>query len=346
MSNLFRRALNGEVLAAPPIWLMRQAGRYHRAYQELRKLHSFEALCKTPALAAEVAMGPIRDFDFDAAIVFCDLLFPLDVLGFPVRYDDGSPKIDVRLTRENAGKQRRGSNGHNGDLSADSLAFQWESVAATRAQLSPDKGLIGFVGGPWTLFVYAACGSHTGALDAATSSLDLYRDFSDRLVPVLTTLIGKQLEAGADVVMIFDTAAGALPSSTFHAHTVPDLARLASAFPKRVGYFGKGLTPAHLNASFSALPWAGFGFDPDWSLPQVLRERTTPGFVQGNFDPNLLRGSDAEFERGLEAFLTSLRSLTPEDRRGWICGLGHGVLPATPEDHVRTFIRSVRETFQ
>src|SRR5471032_290273 len=105
MSNLFRRALNEEVVATPPIWLMRQAGRYHRAYQELRRRHSFEALCKTPALAAEVAMGPIRDFDFDAAIVFCDLLFPLDVLGFPVRYDDGSPKMDVRLTREHAERQ-------------------------------------------------------------------------------------------------------------------------------------------------------------------------------------------------------------------------------------------------
>src|SRR5471030_1967924 len=129
MSNLFRRALHGDPVSVPPIWLMRQAGRYHRAYQELRRHHSFEALCKQPALAADVAMGPIRDFDFDAAIVFCDLLFPLDVLGFPVRYDDGSPKIDTRLTRENAERHFAamddGSRSRDRFAPIDSLAFQW-----------------------------------------------------------------------------------------------------------------------------------------------------------------------------------------------------------------------------
>src|SRR5262245_38058213 len=98
VTNSFRRALAGEALRVPPIWLMRQAGRYHRPYQALRRSHSFEDLCRIPELAAEVAMGPIRDFDFDAAILFSDLLFPLDALGMALSYDDGPPKLDGPLT--------------------------------------------------------------------------------------------------------------------------------------------------------------------------------------------------------------------------------------------------------
>ena len=98
VTNSFRRALAGEAQRIPPIWLMRQAGRYHRPYQELRQQHGFEDLCRVPELSAEVAMGPIRDFDFDAAILFSDLLFPLDALGMALSYDDGPPKLDGPLT--------------------------------------------------------------------------------------------------------------------------------------------------------------------------------------------------------------------------------------------------------
>jgi uroporphyrinogen decarboxylase len=345
VSGLFRRALAGEVLATPPIWMMRQAGRYHQPYQRLRRIHSFEALCRTPELAAEVAMGPIVDFDFDAAIVFSDLLFPLEVVGFPVSYDDSGPKIQGRLTRTTPGVdtacQHRVST-----PGVEALSFQWEAVSLTRKMLPPDKGMIGFVGGPWTLFVYAVCGSHTGSLTAATSALDLYRAFADRMTPVIEALTASQLEAGADVVMIFDTAAGALSPDQFRQAIVPDLARLASAFPQRVGYYAKSITPAHFDATFSALAWAGVGFDHHWSLPQVLRDRPTPGFVQGNFDQEMLKRPTAEFSTALDAFLAPLAALTPEERRGWICGLGHGVLPATPEEHVRQFVRTVRETIR
>jgi uroporphyrinogen decarboxylase len=100
MTGRFRRALAGEALATPPIWMMRQAGRYHSHYQRLRRQHSFDELCRTPALAADVAMGPIEDFDFDAAIVFSDLLYPLDALGLTVSYDDGPPTFSRLLTAE------------------------------------------------------------------------------------------------------------------------------------------------------------------------------------------------------------------------------------------------------
>src|SRR6476659_8514695 len=122
--GVFLDALAGERLRIPPIWLMRQAGRYHTPYQQLRARHSFDALCRTPELAAEVAMGPVLDFDFDAAILFSDLLFPLEALGFGLSYDDGPPKLDGSLTPERLNAFRPM------DEELDRLRFQHEVMKA------------------------------------------------------------------------------------------------------------------------------------------------------------------------------------------------------------------------
>jgi uroporphyrinogen decarboxylase len=336
-SGLFLRALAGEAVKAPPIWLMRQAGRYHAPYQRLRAQHSFDALCRTPELAAEVAMGPIRDFDFDAAILFSDLLFPLEALGFGLSYEDGPPRLDGSLTPERMAGFRPL------EAALARLTFQHDAMRATRALLPADKGLIGFVGGPWTLFVYAVEGTHAGPLARAKASLDLYRAFADRMVPLLIENIRIQFEGGADIVMIFDTAAGELAPDVLQHAVAPDLDRLTGAFPNRLGYYAKGLRPAHLNGR--TLPLAGFGIDSGWNLADTLKARPRPGFIQGNFDPLALKLTGDAFEDALEQFLAPLRPLDAEARRGWICGLGHGVLPGTPEENVRRFVNRVRETF-
>jgi uroporphyrinogen decarboxylase len=332
---------------------MRQAGRYHRPYQELRARYSFDALCRRPELAAEVAMGPMRDFDFDAAILFSDLLFPLEALGFGLSYDDGPPKLDARLTFERiAGFRPLGE-------ALARLTFQQEALQATRALLPADKGLIGFVGGPWTLFVYAVEGTHAGPLAHAKSSLDLYRAFADRMVPLLVENIRLQFDGGADVVMIFDTAAGELAPEVFREAVGPDLAALTSAFPRQLGYYAKGLRAEHLRPRTSELgpqaagagrlfidDLAGLGVDKDWDLAGTLGTQPRVGFVQGNFDPQLLHLTGEALERAIDRFLAPLLPLDAEARRGWICGLGHGVLPGTPEASVRTFVRRVREAFR
>jgi uroporphyrinogen decarboxylase len=336
----FRRALAGEPLDAPPIWLMRQAGRYQAPYQQMRARHSFEELCRVPSLAAEVAMAPIRDFDFDAAILFSDLLFPLEALGFGLSYADGPPRLDGSLTRERLAAFR---------TTSDALArlmFQADALALTRARLSSDKGLIGFVGGPWTLFVYAMEGTHAGALASAKASLDLYRAFADRLVPLLVENIRIQLEAGADVVMVFDTAAGELPPAAFTEHLAADLDALASAFPQRLGYYAKNTRGEHFrSAAFDRMPWAGLGLDTSADLAAALKTSERRRFVQGNFDPQSLLLTGAELEAAIDAFLQPIRQLDASTRRGWIAGLGHGVLPPTPESSVRTFVARVREAF-
>ena len=339
VKNTFMRALAGEAMDVPPIWLMRQAGRYHRPYQELRKRHRFEDLCRIPELAAEVAMGPIRDFDFDAAILFSDLLFPLEALGMALSYDDGPPKLDGPLTIERIAAFR------DLDTAASRLRFQADAIAATRAVLPREKGLIGFVGGPWTLFVYAMEGSHAGAMRVAKSSWPEYRAFAARMTPLLDRAIAMQLDAGADVVMILDTAAGELPPSYFHGEVAGDLVLLARNHANRVGYYAKASHPALFAGAFATAPWAGVGIDSRWDLAATLTARPIAGFVQGNFDPAWLFLPEPELAAALDAYLTSIAALDPVRRAGWICGLGHGVLPGTPEASVRQFVDTVRRVF-
>lgn len=339
VGNRFQRALAGEPQDVPPIWLMRQAGRYHRPYQELRRQHRFEDLCRIPGLACEVAMGPIRDFDFDAAILFSDLLFPLEALGMSLSYDEGPPKLDGPLTLDRIKAFRPLSD------AASRLRFQADAIAMTRAVLPREKGLIGFVGGPWTLFVYAMEGSHAGAMKIAKSSWQLYREFARHATPLLREAISMQFRAGADVVMILDTAAGDLPPGYFHQEVGPDLASLASMLPGRVGYYAKAAHPALLSAPTALAPWAGFGVDSRWDLASLLAAPGRTGFVQGNFDPAWLFLPEPDLELALTDFLRPIAALAPAVRRGWICGLGHGVLPGTPESAVRAFVRTVRETF-
>jgi len=339
VGNRFQQALAGGETRVPPIWMMRQAGRYHRPYQALRRQHRFEDLCRVPELACEVAMGPVRDFDFDAAILFSDLLFPLEALGMALSYDDGPPKLDGPLTSDRIAAFRPLAE------AASRLHFQAEAVAITRDVLPASKGLIGFVGGPWTLFVYAMEGSHAGAMKVAKSSWQLYREFAQVMTPFLRDAIGLQLAAGADVVMVLDTAAGELPPSYFSREVAPDLAALARAYPGRTGYYAKASHPALFAEPIAGAPWAGFGVDSRWDLATVLAAPSRRGFVQGNFDPAWLFLPEPDLAAALADFLAPVAALTPEQRRGWICGLGHGVLPATPESSVRTFVRTVREAF-
>lgn len=319
---------------------MRQAGRYHHHYQALRRKHSFVELCRVPELAAETARGPVADFDFDVAILFSDLLFPLEALGLSLVYEDSGPKLDPRLDAKQLAKLRAV------EEALPHLEFQRDAMRATRAVIPQDKSVIGFVGGPWTLFVYSVEGSHHGSLRTAKSDPGLYRAFADRLVPLLIENIRLQLEGGAEVVMILDTAAGELAPGHFQRAMFPDVVRMANAFPGRTAYYSRGSQPAHLRIpQIGELPLAGFGVDWRWDMREALAMFGHRGIVQGNFDPALLFLSTDEFERELKRYLAPLRELAPEERRGWVCGLGHGVLPATPEENVRGFVRIVRETF-
>jgi uroporphyrinogen decarboxylase len=338
MSNAsFQRALQRQPQATPPIWLMRQAGRYHCHYQQLRQRHSFSELCKVPELAAEVARGPVAEFGFDAAILFSDLLFPLEALGIGLEYTDAGPRLAWPLDAASFTRLR------TVEEAWPHLAFQAEAVQATREVLPKDRSLIGFVGGPWTLFAYAVEGSHAGTLAKAKRALPLFEPFCDRLIPLLARSINAQRAAGAEIVLILDTAAGELSPQLFNRAIVPQLEHLVAACEAAPGYYSKGTQAAHLRAPlFTQGALAGVGVDYRWELAEALAQ-FPHGFVQGNFDPALLLAERADLERELARYLAALRE-TP--RAGWVCGLGHGVLPGTPEAHVRLFVETVREVLQ
>ena len=333
----FQNALRRIPQATPPIWLMRQAGRYHRHYQGLRRQFSFIDLCKRPDLAAQVALGPVLDFDFDAAILFSDLLFPLEALNMGLQYTDAGPQLEWKLTRDTISKMS------DVDEAREHLVFQGEAARATRKLLPDDKSLIGFVGGPWTLFVYAVEGTHKHVAHAV-KQLSLFEKFCETMVPLLVENIELQLQNGSELVMVFDTAAGELAPDDFQSTVVPHLEKLARSFPSFLGYYSKGTARAHLDhAVFTEGGFAGIGVDHNWDLRHAF-SMFPHGFVQGNFDQNLLRDSRAvDLKQQLENFLEPLLT---QERTGWICGLGHGVLPQTPEENVRLFVNKVREALK
>lgn len=337
MKNLFQKALGREKNQVPPIWMMRQAGRYHSHYQNLKTKYSFMDLCLNPELAAEVAMGPVQDFDFDAAILFSDILFPLKALGMPLDYTDAGPQLGFQLNPENFKTLKEPV------AASQEMAFQKTALRLTRERLSAEKGLIGFIGGPWTLFVYAMEGSHAGNLLRSKTSWGLWQDFSKVIAKFLKENIRLQLDGGADVVMIFDTAAGELSPSIFQSQVQPVLMELAQTFPGKIGYYSRGTQDAHFSPEFKKAPWVGQGFDHRNDLISKLSGAS--GFVQGNFDQSLLHLEPSEFKKVFAEYLKPFQNLSAEERRGWVCGLGHGVLPKTPETNVRAFVDIVRRSF-
>jgi uroporphyrinogen decarboxylase len=339
MSNiLFQNALKRQPQKTPPIWFMRQAGRYHTHYQNLRKDHSFDDLCKKPELAAEVALGPVQDFDFDVAILFSDILYPLQALGMGLEYTEQGPKLGFSLNPENIHTLKEGLDvvGH--------MQFQKEALQKTRSVLPKDKSLIGFIGGPWTLFVYAVEGSHKGNLIESKRLLPMFSAFLKKALPLLKENIRLQLAGGAETVMIFDTAAGELSPLDFKKWVQPVLLELNAVAPGKVGYYSKGTMASFFDAEFVSTAWAGLGFDHRWNLPEAFVVSKT-GFVQGNFDQSLLFGETGAFKEELAAYVRNMKSLSVEQRAGWVSGLGHGVLPKTPEAHVRLFIETIRKEF-
>lgn len=342
---LLSRALARSNRARPPVWFMRQAGRYHRHYQALRARHEFMQLCKQPRLAAEVTLGPIEDFGFDAAILFSDLLFPLEAMGMGLRYAPG-PQLDWHLKDSADLAQLTG-----GSARAQQLSFQAEAIALLRARLPADCALIGFVGGPFTLYAYAAAGSHEGFANGGPAGLDdgLYEGFTDRLRDLLAANMALQARAGADCVAIFDTAAGTLGPERFAQMVAVPLRELMQVFRAQcpdtpVIYYSRDTGPEHW-AALQGIDLQCLGIDWRHNLVKTLQAQGQHWSVQGNIDPHWLLLPAAELEQRVRGVFTQVLEAPLALRAGWICGLGHGVLQQTPEANVRLVLTIQREMF-
>ena len=333
----------------PPVWFMRQAGRFHRHYQALRARHDFIDLCRNPALATEVTLGPIAEFGFDAAILFSDLLFPLEAMGMGLRYAPG-PQLDWHLREISDLARLKG-----GAARAGHMNFQARALERLRAQLPADTGLIGFVGGPFTLYAYATSGSHEGFARGGLNGLDtgLYQGFNERLCELLAGNMALQARAGADCVAVFDTAAGTLNPAQFALHAAAPLAAVLRSFRAQcpqtpVIYYSRDTGPAHWEA-LRGLDLQCLGIDWRHDPVEVLREQRAhnvpPRSVQGNIDPQWLLLEGSQLESRLREYFSRLLAAPASLRSGWVCGLGHGVLQPTPESNVRLALAVQREMF-
>jgi uroporphyrinogen decarboxylase len=342
---LLLQTLSRRNAGRPPVWFMRQAGRYHRHYQALRARHEFIDLCKQPQLAAEVTMGPIEEFGFDAAILFSDLLFPLEAMGMGLRYAPG-PQLDWYL-REPADLSKL----QGGADRAAHMSFQARAIELLRTRLPAQTGLIGFVGGPFTLYAYAVAGSHEGFVRGGLDGLDngLYQGFNRRLCGLLAANMALQAKAGADCVAIFDTAAGTLSPEQFARIAVEPLAAVVREFrvhcPETpVIYYSRDTGPAHW-AKLKGIDLQCLGVDWRHDLVEVLRSENSNWSVQGNIDPQWLLLPPAQLEALLREYFARLLAQPALLRAGWVCGLGHGVLQTTPEANVHLVLKVQREMF-
>jgi uroporphyrinogen decarboxylase len=337
------RALAGEPVWPPPIWLMRQAGRYLPEYRAIRaKAADFITLCTTPSLAAELTLQPIRRYGFDAAILFSDLPLVPWALGQGLEYREGEGPVLPPLRDEAA------LNALRLDRVAGAVAPILETVRLVRARLA-DEGfarcaLIGFAGAPFTVACYMVEGG--GSRDfAATRTMAYTRpELFDRLIALLTeatvTYLAGQIHAGAEAVMLFDSWAGILPPSQFHRHVVQPTKAIRAALRARhpdVPVIGFPRLAGLLIGDYAAATSVD-GVGLDTSMDLELASRVTPPGValQGNLDPLALVAGGQALRSQTIAVLSALQGVPA------IFNLGHGIVPQTPPEHVAALVEQVR----
>ena len=333
------RVLAGEAVWPPPIWLMRQAGRYLPEYRAVReRAGGFLALCYTPELAAEVTLQPIRRFGFDAAILFADILVVPHALGQSVRFLEGEgPRLDPVRTATDVGALGAGN-------TEAKFAIIAETVARVRRDLPAATALIGFCGSPWTVATYMVGGR--GSPDQADARLLAYRDpavfarLIELLTQVSTAYLDAQIRAGADCVQLFDSWAGSLPDDEFRRWVVePTRTMVASLKVKhpRVPVIGFPRGAGSKTARYVAETGVdAVGCDTSLPLAMMRHELAPLAAVQGNLDPLLLVAGGA----ALEARVRDIRQAMAGQR--FIFNLGHGIVPQTPPEHVARLVELVR----
>jgi uroporphyrinogen decarboxylase len=333
--------LDHQLRIPPPIWLMRQAGRYLPEYRLVRgKADDFLRLCFTPKLAAEVTLQPVRRFGFDAAILFSDILVIPHALGQPVRFTVGEgPQLDPIA-------DRTGLAALKGELDHGVLAPVYETIALVKAALPANVVLLGFCGAPWTVASYMIAGR--GTPDQEPARLFAYSDpagftgLIDKLVEASASYLVRQLQAGVDAVQIFDTWAGILPAEEFTRWCIEPTQRIIAEVRRhvagaRVIGFPRGVGTALLRY-IEDVPIDAVGLD--WTVDLVFARDQIQWRVpvQGNLDPLVLVAGGAALDRAID------RILEVFSEGPFIFNLGHGILPQTPLAHVERMLARVRGT--
>ncbi len=333
------RTLKGETLSVPPIWLMRQAGRYLPEYRETRKqAGNFLELCYTPELAIEVTLQPIRRYDLDASIMFCDILVIPDALGQDVAFREGEGPVLEPI------QNVQGLSVLNPDGVLDHLAPVFETIKGLRRELPADKTLIGFAGSPWTVAIYMVEGR--GGTDGgkarswAYKEPDTFSQLMDVLVAATTEYLIMQVDSGAEVLQLFDSWSGVLSEDQFRKWSIDPTRRIVD-----------GVRAVHPDVPIIGFPRGGGlmaaefiretgvnGISMDANVPlEWARDTLQPlATLQGNLDNQLLVAGGAEMDMTVRRIVDTL------GKGPFIFNLGHGIVPNTPPEHVARVVELVR----
>ncbi len=353
--TLFLRACRGEPVPMTPVWIMRQAGRYLPEYRALKERHGFLTLCKTPELAAEVTLQPLRRFALDAAILFSDILVPVEPMGVGLRFEPG-PILDRAINTEGAIASLRPVDAR------ESCRFVLEAIRILRRELDGVAPLIGFCGAPFTVAAYLAeereKGKTKGTFDTIVRLCferpDLAHRLIDHLTDVMAGYLSAQIEAGAEAVQIFDSWGGILGPRQFEEFALRPVQRLIARLPADRGpviYFV--LNGGHLLEQIATSGADVIGVDWRTSLSTArarIRFSSAAGHasvtaLQGNLDPrSLYAPADRlreEVGRVLEDGSDPADGAPASRRLGHVFNLGHGILPDAPIDGVETMVETV-----
>ena len=332
------RVLAGEKLWPPPIWMMRQAGRYLPEYRQIRaKAPNFLEFCYNPDLATEVTLQPIRRYGFDASILFSDIFVVPDAIGYPVRFEEGRGPVLEPLSQDLINRLEQ-------ERAEKHLEPVIETVSRLRAELPPETTLLGFCGAPWTVACYSVAGHTTQ--DQVAARVGAYRDpdllecFIEQLITASIRYLIRQLDAGADALQIFDTWAGVLDDDGFERWSIRPTKAIV-----------KGVKTARPNARIIGFPKAssarmstyiaGTGVDAvgfDWTAPDHLAleiQKKVP--IQGNLDPMRLVAGGKALEEGIDHILNTF------DMGPFIFNLGHGVTPDADPQNVAKMVERVKK---
>lgn len=336
-NDLLLKALRRENVSRPPVWMMRQAGRYLPEYQVLKSKYDFFTRVQTPELACEITLQPIHRIGVDAAIIFSDILVVPQALGMTVLMEEGKGPLLPHTISSRDDIDRL-----NEDAVAEKLNYVYKAISLTKQELNNEVPLIGFAGAPFTLLCYMVEGKGSKGFEKAKAfcftNPDLAKALLSKITRATISYLKEQVRAGADVIQVFDSWSGLLSPDDFNQFAAPYLIEIAEALAPQapVILFPKGSSYA-LNTLSRQASVSGIGID--WGvLPEKARKETDHQVaLQGNFDPSKLGMSVPEIKKEVTQMIQRFGV------RGYIANLGHGILPSIPVDHAKAFVDAVKE---
>ena len=336
-ADRFLKACKKESVDCTPVWIMRQAGRYLEEYRAVRAKHSFIEVCKTPELAAEITLQPIRRFELDAAIIFADILLPLEKMGIDFEFtkDDG-PRINNTVrTRPDVEKMRAIN-------PMEEMSYLMDAIRMARHELNGRVPLIGFSGAPFTLASYITEGG--GSRNYVFTKSMMYREpetwhlLMEKLADMVIVYLNDQIKAGVQAVQVFDSWVGCLSQADYREFVLPHQKRLLASLDASVPHIHFAFGASHLLPLVREAGGDVLGLDWRTDIGEAWKALDYGPSIQGNLDPVALYGSPEYIERRVREILARAGG-----RNGHIFNLGHGILPTAPIDNVEYLIDLVHE---